>query len=218
MINKIKENFKKINFKTLNLSSNHSDGRINSSMDEEQVFSFLKDNEYFKNKINKSNKERNWFDFSINFKNKTGKEFFYPINIKIVQGNKNDNLNCKLGIYYVLTSKIPSFKNEIGWEDYFKKLSKELKETNTDYYFLIVNKITLEHKFLGLREINKFVANGNNLPFQCNFYDKENEKINILNYKKDKKRILNCFYESIKKRTTIKDYFERYFLKNGKIK
>ena len=219
IIEEIKFQINKINFKEIELSKTHSDGRINSSIDEEIIYKKIKNNNYFKNKIFKSAKERNWFDFSINFIDyKSKNEHFFPVNIKIVRGNKNDNLNCKLGLFYALTGKIPHFHNEIGWKDYFEKLKNNLSDNNKDYYFLVINKDTRKSRFIGLREINKLIPNGNNLPFQCNFDDKQNLILNKDDWELDKKRILNFFYESIKKRTTIKDYFEFYFVKNGKIK
>ena len=216
--NKIIRKINSLSFKGLILSSSHSDGRINSSIDEEIILNRLLENRYLKDKIQKANKERNWFDFCISFTNKNKEEHFFPINIKVIEGNKNDNLNCKLGLYYCLTGQVPTFPNEIGWKEYFLKLKENMKENNKDYYFLVVNKKDLSHMFIGLRQINKLAPNRNNLPFQCNFNDQENTKINNQDYQKDKERLLSCFYESIKKRATIRDYFEKNFVKNGRIK
>lgn len=217
----------KIRDKILNLrwdeiileNSMHNDGRINSSINEKEVFNFLKKQSFFKGKVFASEKERGWYDFAINFMNGE-EEIFIPVNIKVIEGGKNDNLNCKLGIFYSLTGKIPFFVNEIKWESFFEILSNEIQPNNKDYYFLVVNKNTKNVIFKGLKEINDFVENGNNLPFQCNF--EKDEKKGFRNYKNfddSKEHILKAFYGSIKKRTTIRDFFEKYLIdENGKIK
>lgn len=91
------------------------------------------------------------FSFSEN-------EIFIPVNIKVSTTKTPDNLNCKLGIYYTLTGRIPLFNNGISWEDYFKTLSENLRENTADYYFLIINKDNPNDVFAtslkGLESIN----------------------------------------------------------------
>lgn len=78
---------------------------------------------------------RDWVDFSFE---ENG--IFYPVNIKVSTTKTTDNLNCKLGIYYALTGKLPPFGNGVGWEQYFKTLRDNLVENDRDYYFFIFNK------------------------------------------------------------------------------
>lgn len=97
------------------LSQTTRDGRVNSAFNEDEIVALI-DN-YFS--IQRP-KIRDWFDFAFE-----EQEIFYPINIKVSTTTTADNLNCKLGIYYALTGKIPDFKNAISWETYLKKLKKK---------------------------------------------------------------------------------------------
>ena len=105
---------------------------------------------------------RHWYDFSIEGQ---------PVNIKVSNMNRNDNLSCKLGVYYALTGLWPNFQNEIGWDRYFKLLAKNLgKKTTGNYHFLVMSKHSVNDVLLiGLKELAELQPNGNNLPFQCNW-------------------------------------------------
>src|SRR3990167_10011116 len=141
----------------IKLSAKNRDGRINSSFNETRILDILSTK--FKIEIPRS---RGWFDFAIQ------EEEFYPVNIKITDTTHADNLNCKLGIYYSLTGKMPDFPNEVSWLDYFEKLKVNIGENQKDYYFLVVNKSNTKDIFINtLKSLTTLQPNGNNLPFQC---------------------------------------------------
>ncbi|WP_231181189.1 class I SAM-dependent methyltransferase [Helicobacter pylori] len=114
-----------------NLSQPLQDGRLNSSVNEEEILNTIKHS--FPIQLPKA---REWWDFSFE-----ENDIFYPVNLKTTTTKTADNLNCKLGIYSALCGLLPTFNNEIAWEKYFQKLHKDLgKNTDRDYYFLIINK------------------------------------------------------------------------------
>ncbi|GAA8373895.1 hypothetical protein HpDR4_23720 [Helicobacter pylori] len=165
------------------LSQPLQDGRLNSFVNEEEILNTIKD--YFPIQLPRA---REWWDFSFE-ENK----IFYPINIKTTTTKTADNLNCKLGIYYALCGLVPEFNNEIAWEKYFHKLHKDLgKNTNRDYYFLIINKNDPK---------DIFQPNGNNLPFQCKWDN--NREIVQRNFTESKNFILSALAESVKLRSNI---------------
>ena len=144
---------------SLILSKNSRDGRINSAFNEDEIFNLL--HAHFR--INRPNM-RDWFDFSFE-----ENENFYPVNIKITNLS-TDNLNCKLGIYYALTGKLPHFDNEIRWANFFSTIKENLAENSQDYYFLIINKNDTKDIFAtSLKCLNELTPNGNNVPFQANW-------------------------------------------------
>lgn len=193
----------------LQLGSHLDDGRFNSITNEKQIIQFLLTNPTINNFLNQTqlkmiaSKPRQWFDIAIKNENK-----FYPINIKVtnLKENQNDNLNCKLGIYYALTGQKPDFANEIKWKDFFNLLVDRIKENNQDYYFLIVSKNNPNDVFwTSLKQINTLVPNGNNLPFQSCWFE---NRIKIKrNFEDAKKFLINNLEASIKKRALIWDHW-----------
>ncbi len=148
---------------------------------------------------------RDWVDFSF-VKN----DIFYPVNIKVSTTKTADNLNCKLGIYYALTGKIPYFNNGIVWEEYFKNLSQNIASNITDYYFLIINKNdTSDIFYTSLKQLEQLVPNGNNLPFQAKW--DENRNLILRNFEESKKFILDNFAASLQLRADAYFSFKRYF-------
>ena len=142
----------------LHLSQQSRDGRINSAFNEDEIFNLLD----FNFAINRPNM-RDLVDFSF-YEN----DVFYPVNIKVSTTKTTDNLNCKLGIYYALTGKIPPFGNGVSWETYFKMLKENLAPNDRDYYFLIINKDNPSDVFAtSLKCLESILPNGNNLPFQA---------------------------------------------------
>lgn len=185
----------------LNLSQTTRDGRLNSAFNEDEILEIILQNGFNVNRPN----IRDWIDFSFE---ENGK--FYPVNIKVTTTKTADNLNCKLGIYYALTGTLPNFGNGISWENYFKNLSENLRENNSDYYFLIVNKENPSDIFISsLKTLQKINANGNNLPFQARWDD--NRIPQTRNYNEAKKFILSVFGESLKLRADAYFSFKNYF-------
>lgn len=186
-----------------NLSQPLQDGRLNSSVNEEEILNTIKD--YFPIQLPRA---REWWDFSFE-ENK----IFYPVNIKTTTTKTADNLNGKLGIYYALCGLLPEFNNEIAWEKYFHKLHKDLgKNTNRDYYFLIINKNDPKDVFINsLKGIQTLQPN--NLPFQYKWDN--NRKIVQRSFIESKNFILSALAESVKLRAniylTFKEFFGEFF-------
>ncbi|WRA88910.1 restriction endonuclease [Helicobacter pylori] len=187
-LNKIAE-FLKTN--PYNLSQPLQDGRLNSSVNEEEILNTIKD--YFPIQLPKS---REWWDFSFE-----ENDIFYPVNIKTTTTKTADNLNGKLGIYYALCGLVPEFNNEIAWEKYFQKLHKDLgKNTDRDYYFLIINKNDPKDIFINsLKGIQTLQPN--NLPFQCKWDN--NREIVQRDFDGSKNFILSALAKSVKSRANI---------------
>ncbi|GAA7632992.1 hypothetical protein ckin5_04820 [Helicobacter pylori] len=187
-----------------NLSQPLQDGRLNSSVNEEEILNTIKD--YFPIQLPRA---REWWDFSFE-ENK----IFYPVNIKTTTTKTADNLNGKLGIYYALCGLVPEFNNEIAWEKYFQKLHKDLgANTNRDYYFLIINKNDPKDIFINsLKGIQTLQPN--NLPFQCKWDN--NREIVQRSFIESKNFILSALAKSVKLRAniylTFKEFFGEFFV------
>ncbi len=173
------------------LSQPLQDGRLNSSINEEEILNTIKD--YFPIQLPKA---REWWDFSFE-----ENDIFYPVNIKTTTTKTADNLNGKLGIYYALCGLLPEFNNEIAWEKYFQKLHKDLgTNTNRDYYFLIINKNDPKDIFINsLKGIQTLQPN--NLPFQCKWDN--NREIVQRDFDGSKNSILSALAKSVKLRANI---------------
>ncbi|QTO93465.1 restriction endonuclease [Helicobacter pylori] len=182
-----------------NLSQPLQDGRLNSSVNEEEILNTIKD--YFPIQLPRA---REWWDFSFE-ENK----IFYPVNIKTTTTKTADNLNGKLGIYYALCGLLPEFNNEIAWEKYFQKLHKDLgTNTNRDYYFLIINKNDPKDVFINsLKGIQTLQPN--NLPFQCKWDN--NREIVQRSFIESKNFILSALAKSVTLRANIYLAFKEVF-------
>ncbi|MGL2511693.1 restriction endonuclease [Helicobacter pylori] len=187
-----------------NLSQPLQDGRLNSSVNEEEILNTIKGN--FPIQLPRV---REWWDFGFE-ENK----IFYPVNIKTTTTKTADNLNGKLGIYYALCGLLPEFNNEIAWEKYFHKLHKDLgTNTNRDYYFLIINKNDPKDVFINsLKGIQTLQPN--NLPFQCKWDN--NRKIVQRSFIESKNFILSALAKSVTLRANIylafKEVFGEFFV------
>lgn len=187
---------------TLSFPEYTEDGRTNSTLYRKEIIEKL--SKEFGSKINYP-KVRDWFSFSF----KEEGEFF-PVNIKVSTMNTADNLNCRLGIYFALTGKIPPFDNEVDWEEYFKALQRDLEFTQKDYYFLIINKNNPKDVILNsLKGLKKINPNGNNLPFQAKW--SENRERVSRTYDEAKDFILRCFSQSLRLRVNAYNSFLGYF-------
>ena len=189
-----------ITFNDLSIN-NTEDGRIKSAMIEKFIISKI----LGQFPIHDPPKARCWFDFSI-----TVNDVLYPVNIKVSNFGAADNLNCKLGIYYALTGKVPKFSNESDWNKFFYRLASNIKENDKDYYFLVLNKDNPRQILVqGLKTIRELVPNGNNLPFQCNW----GNNIEPVNRPFDnaKDYLLSCLGKSTKLRANIHYQFEEHF-------
>ena len=200
ILNKI-ELFLKEERSKLVLSTGSKDGRINSIKNESEILDILQTR--FPIQIPHA---RAWYDFSITDKDNN----WYPVNIKVTNTKGNDNLSSKLGLYYSLTGKIPDFKNELGWDKFFKKLKDNIQINSKDYYFLVVNKEENQDIFINsLKQIKVLVPNGNNLPFQCHW--NKNRIIQIRTFEKSERFLLESLGKSITLRAKVYIYFKEFF-------
>ena len=188
-----------LNTQKFEVEASQRDGRINSILHEDKLTELLAK----KYPINVP-KARAWYDFAI-----TDDGIFYPVNIKSTTGKGNDNLSCKLGIYYALTGKNPTGDRLSGWRAYFDKLNADLSENDVDYYFLVLNKGTGKTFMAALKGLQSLVPNGNNLPFQCNWT--ENTQYKSRTFEEAKDFLLTNFAASIRGRTAIGDDFKDNF-------
>lgn len=194
----------KIIEKNLSLSNDHLDGRINSALNETQIiesieaeFSIIKPG------------VREWFDFIAVDGNKK-----YPVNIKVSNLEGNDNVQCKLGIYYSVTGIWPDFSNQVSWESFFSKVELDLnKNENKDYYFIVVSKVDPADIILtSLKKIRHLVPNGNNLPFQCRW---GSNRVTVdRTHEQATKFILSTLGKSCDLRANIKSEFEKHIAKH----
>ena len=195
----IKDFLTKYNF---TLSNTERDWRINSSINEWEIINIIE--KYF-DIIKPRDRER--FDFAIQPADPTK---FYPVNIKVSDTTHNDNLNCKLWIYYALTWNLPSFPNETSREKFLTKLKQEIKENDSDYYFLVINKQNLSDIILtSLKWLEALVPNWNNLPFQCT--RNNNRRYIVRDFQEIKSFILSTFWDSIQKRASVFLLFDKLF-------
>ena len=184
----------------VSLSEQSRDGRINSAFNEDEILDRISQ----KFCVNRPN-VRDWMDFSFE---QDGE--LLPVNIKVSSTTTADNLNCKLGIYYVLSGMLPSFDNGIKWDEYFRILHKDIASNDKDYYFLIVNKQNPKDVFIAsLRTLNKIVPNGNNLPFQAKWAD--NRIPMQRTYEEARYFILSYFAQSLALRANAYVSFLQYF-------
>ena len=131
------------------LSLPQKDGRINSILNEDEILRLIENKFDIDIPV-----ARDWADFYINA---------IPVNIKITTTNTADNASSKKGLYYALTGQVYSGSGQ--WEDYLKQLKHNIKDTNKDYFFLIVNKNNTGDVFINsLKQISTLQPNGNNLP------------------------------------------------------
>ena len=176
--------------------------RLDSAVNEKTVLDKL--SERFA--IEQQPQARHWWDFSIR-----DDGVLLPVNLKLTElGSANDNMNCKLGIYYALTGREPDFANETPWHDFFKRLAGDMRENSRDYYFLVVNKNDSADVFAqGLRTLGTLTPNGNNLPFQCCWRDNREPQERSFGGARD--FLLSVFAQSIKRRAEIDSAFQKHF-------
>lgn len=182
------------------LSHTSSDWRIDSAINEWEITNILSKNF---NILLPRDRER--YDFAIQSWNR-----FYPVNIKVSDTTHNDNLNCKLWIYYALTWKLPNFPNETSRENFLTKLKQDLQDNSADYYFLVINKTNLSDIILtSLKWLESLVPNWNNLPFQCQ--RNNNRRFIVRDFSEIKAFILTTFWDSIQKRASVFLLFDKLF-------
>jgi hypothetical protein len=194
------------------LSQSSPDGRVNSAINEGEVrkalLHFSKNNEWFRRHSQLTIQEpppRSWYDFVV-----IGPNVFVPVNIKVSACNTADNLNCKLGLYYALTGRMPDFGNGTGWQTFMKELAQHISNApDADYYFLVVSKRELGEVFwTSLKKIGKLVPNGNNPPFQCNWSENRNRVSR--SEQEARSYLLGILGETFRQRAQPLNHFQRH--------
>jgi len=179
---------------SITLTSNQADGRLNSAINEDEILKIIE--QKFDIKIPNA---RDWADFYIDN---------IPVNIKITTTMTADNASSKKGLYYALTGEV--YVGSESWELYLKKLKQNIKDTDKDYYFLVVNKTNTKDIFINsLKQISTLQPNGNNLPFQIKWND--NRVIVKKSFDDVKRILLEALGKSLKLRADAYFSFQRYF-------
>ena len=158
IFNELKQRISKIDTSNLILSSANSDGRVNSTLDEEIVFNFL---HQFIPELECAPKSRYWYDCIYKG---------YPFNIKVTTGDSADNMSSKQGFMYALTGKtyseLPGYGNLNNFVPFNTALVQNVQPNNKDYGFIVFFKKSKTIFVSSLKKIEIAVPNGNNLPLQ----------------------------------------------------
>lgn len=190
-LKKIRNYLQQLNFQ---LSNQQNDGRINSILNEDEILKLIE--KEFDIDIPQA---RDWSDFYIGN---------IPVNIKITTTNTADNASSKNGLYFALTGEI--YQGNGQWDNYLKLLKQNLKNTDKDYYFLIINKQDTNDIFINsLKNISTLQPNGNNLPFQIKWCD--NKKLHQKSWTETKALLLGILGKSLKLRADAFVSFQKYF-------
>ena len=147
-------------------SNQNNDGRINSSLDEDEIIKLLM--EKFNNVI-KIPKTRMWYDILLLDKTYG----WLPINIKTTTMMTSDNTgNLTMCVYSYTDIQLSldlSYENGNMAVILFNKLSKRKynRKLHKDYYFIVLNKNSSDDIIINsIKGLISLTANVNNLPFQ----------------------------------------------------
>ncbi len=141
----------------------NTDGRRNSQEDEDIIIKLLQDKFGEENIID--GEDRYWWDVKI---------FGYYVNIKTSDFPKKaaDNISSFAGILYAFT-QIPADKiAKYPRSQQFLNAMEGTRDVDNDrdYYLLVVDKSTTKVYLNSVKALAKITANGNNLPFQIEWY------------------------------------------------
>jgi hypothetical protein len=183
---------KYLKLQEFHFSNKNEDGRINSSIDEDEIVKLLI--EKFGEKIKKP-KIRMWYDI-------LALDYIYgwiPINIKTTTTLTSDNTGNLAMCVYAYTDEIldihrdKSYENGIMSDILFNKLKNKKYNTNNkkDYYFVVLNKRDRSDIIVNsIKGLIILTPNINNLPFQVN-WDK-NRSFKYENISKKIKQFIEC--------------------------
>ena len=152
------------------LVNEHRDGRVNSSLHEDQIIEHLRKNgfgvEYFRSSDDLGISNRCWWDIVIEEGDKV-----YPVNIKTSSHKTSDNACNFLALNWALTDiDISFYATPNAGRDtrkFMEWYNGDQNSEDRDYYFLSVNKNnTSEVIANSLKCIPEATPNPNNLPFQ----------------------------------------------------
>lgn len=166
-------------------SNYHKDGRINSSVYEDEIIELLISK--FDIRIKKPD-IRMWYDV-------LAYDYIYgwiPINIKITTTLTPDNAGNLAMCVYAYTDEILSLHNKYNNKKlsnilYTKLKNKQYNYSKKDYYFIVINKNNTDDIIINsIKGLMNITSNSNNLPFQVCWnknrvfiYENINKKIKI---------------------------------------
>ena len=164
-------------------SSQTSDGRINSCLDENIIISLLK--KKYNNKIIEVDK-RHWCDILIFDKLYS----WIPVNIKTTTTTTSDNTgNLAMCVYLYTNEELDIHKlynngemskilfNKIKNKEYNKRYKK-------DYFFIVLNKTNQSDVIINsVKGLSHLTSNINNLPFQVKWNNNKEYKYDLINNK-----------------------------------
>ena len=138
------------------------DGRIDSTINEDEVISHLQKVPEF-NRVILTPPPRAFYDFAIS---EGGKTIYVNIKVSDFSNRAADNCSSKEGLAHALTG-LTQFP--VGFVKFHETMCSNIK-SGFDYYFLVVNKNNHSDAYwTSLKRIKTLVPNGNNLPFQCDW-------------------------------------------------
>lgn len=146
-----------------------------------------------------------------------------PANVKLTKCKTPDNTNCKSGIFYVLTGKLPQafgISNATPYPLLLKILFDNIDLTDkniSDYYFIVYNKDSNRYFWSSLRNINEAIPNGSNLPFQIHWGKEFSLGRKYKNTIDTSIILLKAYYESFSKRAEPLNEIKKYITANGQL-
>ena len=168
----------------INLCKISNDGRINSSLDEDEIKRILK--EIFSDRI-KEPPERSWYDICV-YDYQYG---WLPINIKTTTTKTADNIANLAMCVHVYTDEELNLNKNYNNGEMSQILTKKIKKkeynynSKKDYYVLVVNKKNNKDIIVNsIKGLTQLKPNLNNIPYQVCW-----DKNRIFNYKTIKKNI-----------------------------
>lgn len=166
-------------------SNKNEDGRVNSSIDEDEIIKLLI--EKFNEKIKKP-KIRMWYDILVF-------DYIYnwiPVNIKTTTTFTSDNTGNLAMCVYSYTDEFLDIHSDKSYENgkmsniLFNKLKNKKYNRNAkkDYYFVVLNKTDSNDIIINsVKGLTFLTPNINNLPFQVNWSKNKNFKYENINKK-----------------------------------
>ena len=190
--NSIKYIQKVLSNHSIDPSTQTSDGRTNSCIDEDRAIEIIKNDPLLKNRL-KIPKTRHWFDIGV-YDYHYG---FLPINIKSTTTTTSDNTGNLATCVWALTDAELAFDKSYQNGPMSKILFNSLKNNKLnkcnkrDYYFVVINKNNTKDVIVNsFKGLYKITPNINNLPFQVKWND--NREFNYKSIKKVKEMVINA--------------------------
>ncbi len=186
---------KYLKLQSFKFSKQNKDGRVNSSIDEDEVIKLLQ--QEFNNRIKKP-KIRMWYDI-LAYDYQYG---WIPINIKTSITKKSDNTGNLAMCVYSYTNELLNIHIDKTYDNgkmsniLFTKLKHKNYNINNkkDYYFIVLNKTDANDIIINsLKGLSVLTPNINNLPFQVCW-----NKNRIFKYENITKKI-KLFIDCLKK-------------------